>query len=380
MPASPDAIVVGGGIVGMATAYHLVCAGAETVLIDRADLGRATDAGAGILSPETNTRDPDIWFDLAVAAVDYYPTLIEGLLADQAGDVGYSRCGALVVAMQDDDTAEFGATEKRIIARRDRRGRPSSDELQSISPAEAGLLMPPLGDLAGAIWNANACRVDGRLLNSALRRAAEHRGLIVIDGSVDELILDGTRVIGVRSAREALFAGVTAIAGGAWSSTFGDQVGVDIPVEPQRGQIIHLDLPETDTATWPIISALGSQYMVPWPDSRIVVGATRETGSGFATETTVAGVHEVLGEALRVAPGLEHGQIREVRVGLRPVTTDSMPVLGDVPGVSGLHLVTGHGPTGLTLGPYSAHVVAQQMLGQPPSSDIGAFHVSRFAS
>ena len=61
-----DAVVIGGGIVGMSTAYSLVCAGAETVLIDRADAGRATDAGAGILSPETNTRDPDIWFDLAV--------------------------------------------------------------------------------------------------------------------------------------------------------------------------------------------------------------------------------------------------------------------------------------------------------------------------
>ena len=62
-----DVIVVGGGIVGMSTAYHLVCTGAKTLLIDREDQGRATDAGAGILSPETNSRDPDAWFDFAVA-------------------------------------------------------------------------------------------------------------------------------------------------------------------------------------------------------------------------------------------------------------------------------------------------------------------------
>ena len=121
MPTSADAIVVGGGIVGMSTAYHLVRAGVETVLIDRADAGRATDAGAGILSPETNTRDPDIWFDLAVDAVDYYPTLMDNLLADQADDVGYSRCGALVVAMADDDVAAFEATQQHIIDRRDQR-------------------------------------------------------------------------------------------------------------------------------------------------------------------------------------------------------------------------------------------------------------------
>ena len=72
-----DVIVVGGGIVGMSTAYHLVWAGAKTLLIDREDRGRATDAGAGILSPETNSRDPDAWFDFAVAAVGYYPTLVQ---------------------------------------------------------------------------------------------------------------------------------------------------------------------------------------------------------------------------------------------------------------------------------------------------------------
>ena len=77
-----DVIVVGGGIVGMSTAYHLVCAGANTLLIDREDRGRATDAGAGILSPETNSRDPDAWFDFAVAAVGYYPTLMQRLQED----------------------------------------------------------------------------------------------------------------------------------------------------------------------------------------------------------------------------------------------------------------------------------------------------------
>src|SRR5215475_9275337 len=76
-----DAIVVGGGIVGMSTAYHLVCAGARTLLIDRGDRGRATDAGAGIISPEMHGRGADAWLQLAVAAVDYYPTLIARLQA-----------------------------------------------------------------------------------------------------------------------------------------------------------------------------------------------------------------------------------------------------------------------------------------------------------
>jgi D-amino-acid dehydrogenase len=118
--------------------------------------------------------------------------------------------------------------------------------------------------------------------------------------------------------------------------------------------------------------------MVPWPDQRIAVGATRETGSGFQPQATASGVYEVLGEALRVAPGLAGGELQDIRIGLRPLTADTMPVLGSVPNMGGIFLATGHGPTGLTLGPYSGKVVAEMMLGQEPASDVSAFHVSRF--
>ena len=98
-----DAIVIGGGIVGMSTAYHLVCGGASTLLIDRKDTGRATDAGAGILSPATNTRDPDPWLRLASLAVKYYPGLIQNLRAEQDGETGFATCGMMIVAVSDDE-------------------------------------------------------------------------------------------------------------------------------------------------------------------------------------------------------------------------------------------------------------------------------------
>src|SRR2546428_12144752 len=110
-----DVIVVGGGIVGMATAYHLVCAGAKTLLIDREDRGRATDAGAGILSPETNSRDPDAWFNLAVAAVGYYPTLVQRLQEEQGGDTGYARCGQIVVAVSVGGIALFNPASRVVF-------------------------------------------------------------------------------------------------------------------------------------------------------------------------------------------------------------------------------------------------------------------------
>jgi D-amino-acid dehydrogenase len=373
-----DAVVVGGGLLGTATAYHLVGAGARTLLVDRGDRGRATDAGAGILSPETNSRDPEAWFQLAVEAVAYYPVLIDRLRAEQAGDTGYARCGQLVVAVSDDEIEPFERARRIVLERQRRRGLPRPEDLHEVTAAEARELFPPLAPVHGAIYSRGAARVDGRLLNRALRTAAESRGLTVRASGVEQLVIEGGAVQGVVVGGEPVAAGAVAIAGGAWSEAFGRQLGVTIPVAPQRGQIIHLGLHGTDTSRWPMISAFHHHYLVAWPDSRVVAGATRETGSGFAPHTTTVGVREVLGEALRVAPGLAQAEVREIRVGLRPFAADTLPVLGPVPGVRGVFFVTGHGPSGLTLGPYSAKVVAGHMLGKPPETDLTPFAVTRF--
>ncbi len=373
-----DAAVIGGGLLGTATAYHLVAAGARTLLVDRADAGRATDAGAGILSPETNSRDADTWFQLAAEAAAYYPMLIDRLRDEQAADTGYARCGKLVVAVSDDEIEPFARARRIIFERQRRRGLPKPGDLYEISAEEASELFPPLARVHGAIYSRTAARVDGRLLNLAIRTAAEGRGLVVREGRVERLVREGNTVSGLVIDGETIAAGAVAIAGGAWCDAFGKQLGVTIPVAPQRGQIIHLGLRGRDTSRWPILSAFRTQYMVPGPDSRVVAGATRETGSGFAPHTTTAGVRAVLDEALRVAPGLADAEIREIRVGLRPLSSDTLPVLGPVPGVGGVFLVTGHGPSGLTLGPYSAKLVAAQMLGAASEMDLGPFSVARF--
>ena len=109
----------------------------------------------------------------------------------------------------------------------------------------------------------------------------------------------------------------------------------------------------------------------------MAVGATRETGTGFAPHTTVAGLQEVLSEATRVAPGLADAAFREVRVGLRPLSSDGLPVLGGVPGVEGAFVATGYGPSGLQLGPYSGKLVADAVCGDDPAA-LAPFAIDRF--
>jgi D-amino-acid dehydrogenase len=375
-----DAIVIGGGVVGSAIAYHLVLAGAKTLLLDRQDSGRATDAGAGILAPESTGDEDETWFNLAVPAVAYYPSLLEQLEAAGAGETGYTRCGQLIVAVSEDELKPFEKTKQVVFARQKRRGTPSADDLYLVSSEEARRLFPALAPVYGAIYYHLGARVDGRLLAAALRQAGEQRGLVIRPASVERLRFEGQTVTGVIANGETIHAGQVAIAGGAWSQSFGSQLGVQIPVEPQRGQIIHLRLPGMDTTDWPIVNGFRGHYMLTWPNERVVVGATRETGAGFDPRTTVTGVREVLGEALRVAPGLAQAAIQDIRVGLRPRTPDNLPVLGLVPGIDGVYLATGHGATGLQLGPYTGKIIANLMLGREVEADLRPFAVTRFRS
>lgn len=378
-----DLIIIGGGIVGAAAAYRAGQLGARTLLCDRSDVGRATDAGAGILAPESSTRDGRLWYDFALAAVAYYPVLLKELTVDGVPATelsqAYSHCPKLSVAINDVEAATLAEMEPTIYARQEERHPPPTERIRRISAAEARTLYPLLADATAVLLQPVARRVDGRLMTTALERGLRSQGVQTVDANVTSLLLIDGRIRGVcTDAEDEYTAGAVLIAGGAWSPAFGRQLGVQVPVAPQRGQIVHLHIYGQDSSTWPIIGGFQGHYQVPWPDGRVAVGATRETGSGYKPLTTVRGIQEVLQEALRLAPGLRDAAIHEIRVGLRPYTTDHLPVLGPVPGVTGVYLATGHGPTGLTLGPFSGKLMAEQALGQPTDWDLAPFAISRF--
>ena len=328
-----DAIVIGGGIVGASLAYHLAKMGLKTRLIDRHDTGRATDAGAGILSPETSSSESEDWYRFGVTAVDYYQPLIQNLQEVQDGDTGYARCGLLRVAVSDDEIELYNEAHRIVFERQLQNNTPPTNDLYEVSSKEAQVIFPALASVHRAFYHRTGARVDGRLLCAAITQAGIHYGVDVQQASVDKLLIEDHCVVGVLVDGEEIRAGKVAIAGGAWSSAFAEQLGVHIPVEPQRGQIIHLQLDNVDTVNWAVINAFRGHYMVAWENGRVVVGATREIGSGFEPHTSASGVHEVLSEALRVAPGLASAQLLEVRVGLRPYSVDRLPVLGTVPNI-----------------------------------------------
>ncbi|WP_281194420.1 FAD-binding oxidoreductase [Halorubrum sp. F4] len=380
-----DAVVVGGGIVGSSVGYHLARAGVETLLVDRRDAGRATTAGAGIVSPGTSSRTADDdWFAFATDAVDYYPELVDRLAAAGVDDTSYGRVGLIAAAIDDDELAPYEEATARIEARRER-----LPAIGTIDPSVATDRVPALAEPQRAFSVPDAARVNGQVFASALREAGRTHGLETVEGDVTGVRTEGgrgtrsggelgeARVTGVETADgDRIDADRVVIAGGAWSPAFGEDLGVSIPVEPKRGQIVHLDLLDADTGSWPVLKGFRHHYIVPWPDGRLVAGATREAGSGFDPRVTAGGLREVLEEALRLAPGLVDATVIEHRVGLRPACVDGVPVLGAIPDVEGAYLATGHGATGLTLGPYSGKLVADHVTEETPIPD--SVSVARF--
>lgn len=349
--------IIGAGVLGASTAYHLALAGAEVIVADAAHPGRATAAGAGIVSPWSSGRVDPGWRRIAEAGARYYPGLIARLAEDGEAETGYRGVGALSVAA---DPGELDQIERAVRARRAEA--PEAGEVTRLSPTEARALFPPLHPALGGVLVSGGARVDGRLLTAALRRAAERRGARFVTGTA-ALLTVGGRVTGIRLEDETIAADRVVVAAGAWAPALLRPLGLSLAVEPQRGQITHLRLEGVDTESWPVVLPRSSHYLLAFGGSRVVVGATRETGSGFDHRITAVGQAEVLNEALAVAPGLGPATLLETRIGFRPVGPDLRPLLGRA-GPEGLVIGNGLGPSGLTIGPYAGRLLAQLALGE----------------
>jgi D-amino-acid dehydrogenase len=387
-----DVAVVGGGLVGLSLAYELATGGVAVTVIDAGWPGRATDAGAGILSPAT-TADPDpTWWATVQAAGAHYPQLLARLADDGAttDEAGYDTCGLLSIGLRPHEDDWFQPFVDTVLDR-------SGDVVREISPDEARALFPPLGDIHRVLFNPQAARVDGRGMATGLREGARARGVTFITGRVCGVIEatphgdpGGPRHVQrvVLDNQAEVACGSVAVAGGAWSAAMGEWLSCPLPITPTKGQIVHLGLSEgvahgNESGSWPIVSPLLTHYLVPWPDARVACGGTFETGAGFDTRVTAAGLHELLRECLSVAPGLAGAEYLNTRVGLRPTSADDRPVVGPVPGWDNAWVATGHGANGLLLGPYSSKLLAHgitesdRTLGEPRFA--AAFDPARFA-
>lgn len=365
-------IVIGSGIVGASTAYYLARQDVSVTLIDQQHTGYAKGAGAGIVCPWISRIDNEKWYEIAKAGALYYEVLVDQLDDDGEKDYGYKKVGAISVSSNVDELDEI---ENNLHVKR--RETPEIGEIKRLNAEQVREKFPLLNENLAGVYVSNAARVDAKNLSESMKNAAIKRGVKLIKGRAELTEKDGA-VTGVKVNNKSINADSIVIAAGAWTPELLKPLGMTLKVEPQRGQIVHMKLRETDTSKWPVILPQGSHYMLAFDDSRIVAGATREDGVGFDYRLTAGGVQNVLSEALKVAPGLDQGTLHEVRIGFRPMSPDNLPIIGGINHVSGVVLVTGLGASGITMGAYVGKLAGKIALGKKITQhDMSVYHPDR---
>jgi glycine oxidase len=370
-----DAIVVGAGMIGLACAWRAAASGARVAVLDRADpLGGATRVAAGMLAPIGELRfGEDELLAMTLAAADLYPEFVAELQRVTGVETGYSRCGALHVALDRDEAAE--------LRRQHELQRSRGMAAEWLGPQACRRLEPGLTpSFHGGVHVPSEAAIDPRALGAALSEAlAASGGELRSEAEAEELLLDGDRVRGVRTADGAEhLAPAVVVATGCWS---GDAAWLPEaarpPVRPVKGQILELRGPGHEPVSERIVAS-ERVYAVPRPDGRLIVGATVEE-RGFETTVTAGGVHELLREAYRLLPDVAELELVEAAAGLRPGTPDNLPLVGRG-ACDGLLLATGHFRNGILLAPLTAAVIASLLAGEAADPRLAAAAPERFAS
>lgn len=361
-------VIIGSGIVGISAAYHLA-GHAHVTVIDRKEPGRATDAAAGIVCPWIAQRRNKAWYALAKGGARYYKTVVEELHSEGETDTGYKRVGTLALH----EEKKLDEMLERTKLRREEA--PEIGELTMLSSREAISLFPPLSDEYDALLVEGGARVDGEKFRASLERVAVKRGVTLVEGSARVAFDNGYHVECDHIRYEA---DEIILACGAWVPELLSPIGYTARVSGEKAQIVHVKMPDVDASNWPVVMPPRRRYLLGFEDGRVVIGSTHEKGKSFDARPTAIGIHEVLSKGLESAPGLAEAELIETRVGFRPVTPNSIPILGRVPGAEKLLVATGLGSSGLTVGPFIGKVLADLVLTGDCELDLSLYPINDF--
>ncbi|WP_223190418.1 NAD(P)/FAD-dependent oxidoreductase [Nonomuraea terrae] len=360
-------IVIGAGIAGASAAFALARRGADVTIADPGLDGQATQASAGIIAPWASSSEGP-FYDLYAAGAAYYPQVIALLAEAGVERTDYRRTGALIVHA---DPARLDEEQARAEARARAAG-DVAGEVSRLGGDDVRALVPVLAPELEGVFISGGARVDGRTMRDALLAGAERHGARRLPGRA-RLLPRPHGAPRVEAGSQVLEADDVVVAAGAWAGDLLAPLGLRPAVEPQRGQITHLRVEGVDTSGWPSVLPLSHHYLVAFDDSRVAVGATRETGSGFDPRVTARGQWEVLSDAFSIAPGLADATLIETRVGLRPLPSGGLPVVGALPRMPGVHVVTGFGAAGLTMAPITGDALARAILDGETPAELAPF-------
>lgn len=375
-PRAADVIIIGAGLIGCAIAYRLAQSHLKVIVLERGEPGgEASQAAAGMLAPQGETVEPGPFFELCAASRNLYPNFLAEIEQLTGQLVDYHREGTLLVAIDEEESKRlekiYQAQTRANLEIECLAAKAVLDRAPGLSPRiQCGLF------ISGDHW------VDNERLMYALVNACQRLGVSFHAGNtVSGLNVRNGRVESVEAgpvssgARSAYSAGHFVLAAGCWSRDLVAPLGIDLPMKPCRGQMIEFESDVALTQTMLTVRA-GHHYLVPRPPGRILAGTTVEY-AGFNKAVTGEGLRSILEGAARFAPLITNLRFRRAWAGLRPDTSDHLPILG-YGELENLIFATGHFRNGILLAPVSAQLISELLVTGTTSHSIDVYSPWRF--
>ncbi|AUG43232.1 glycine oxidase ThiO [Pseudomonas chlororaphis] len=356
MAKQQQVVIVGGGVIGLLTAFNLASAGQQVVLLERSNVGQESSwAGGGIVSPLYPWRYSPAVTALAHWSQDFYPQLAEHLFATTGVDPEVHTTGLYWLDLDDE-------AEALAWARREQR------PLSAVDISVAHDAVPVLGGgFSRAIYMADVANVRNPRLVKSLKAALSALPAVTIHEhcEVSGFIREGERVLGVQTSLGEIRGDQVVLAAGAWSGELLKSLGLALPVEPVKGQMILYKC-ASDFLSCMVLAK--GRYAIPRRDGHILIGSTLEH-EGFDKTPTASALESLKASAIELIPALAQAEVVGHWAGLRPGSPEGIPYIGPVPGLEGLWLNCGHYRNGLVLAPASCQLFTDLMLGREPIID-----------
>lgn len=371
MAATAEVVIVGGGVVGCATAYYLARRGVRATVIEKETIGScASGFAAGLLDPLTGQGTPGALESLSQVSFRMHLDLAQEIAAETGVDFHFRPLSCVWIALDEAELPEYRALFD--LARR-LEGFPA----RWLEGTEVLSLEPRLSPrVVGAVCVGGMRQVASYEYTRALAQAAEKYGASVRHGTVSGLKRSGSRVSGIVLEGEEIACERVVLAMGPWTAQAGDWLGTPVPVEPLKGQILRLKLPGPPLGHAFYTSDGG--YITSKPDGLTWVGTTEER-VGFDQTPTAGARASIMKHALEIMPGLSDGELQLQTACLRPASQDGIPIIGEVPGWDGLYVATGAGRKGILLAPAMARATADLAITGHTDLPIEPCSLARFA-
>jgi len=410
-----DVLILGGGVIGLACAYYLLKAGRGVTVLEQGTAGCASSHGncgtltpshatplamPGVIGPALRTLlQPDAplriaprldmalwrwlfgfarrcnWDDFRAATLAKAPLLresrrlIEELVREESLDCEFEARGTLYV-FRDEAELEHSKWLPRALGE-------IGLAIETLDAARVEAMEPALksGTVGGYFNPGDAHLRPDRYVAGLARAVRAHGGTIEEGARVDAIVREGSRISKIKTTRGGFAGRDVVLALGAWSPKLARELGLRLPIQPGKGYSITYTRPSMCPRI-PLVLKERSVCVTAWT-SGYRLGSTMEF-AGYDTSLNRTRLDALRRGAAEYLHEPEGPSVVEEWYGWRPMTPDDLPVLGRAPGVDNLVLATGHGMLGVSMSAMTGVLVAETVVGTPPSLDLAPYSIARF--